>query len=49
MDREAWWATVHVATESETPKHSSRIYIFPSLSLIYILSNIILGLFYTWI
>ena len=53
MDREAWWATVHVATESETPKHSSKIYIyiyvFPSLSLIYILSNIILGLFYTWI
>ena len=28
MDREAWWATVHVATESETPKHSSRIYIY---------------------
>ena len=28
MDREAWWATVHVATESETPKHSSRICIY---------------------
>ena len=28
MDREAWWATVYVDTESETPKHSSRIYIY---------------------
>ena len=55
MDREARWAIVHVVTESYTPKQSSRIhthththtYIFPSLSLIHMLSNIILGLFYT--
>ena len=26
VDGEAWWATVHVVTESDTPKHSSRIH-----------------------
>ena len=26
MDREAWWATVHRVTESDTPEHAPTTY-----------------------